>query len=66
MWYMVEVLHHMVSPYSKFEFYFPVTLLFFLKLSQFLNHWEAADSAFCSEGLSDFSVDFLAKIKTKA
>ena len=64
---MEEIMLHMFSPYSKFEFYFPVTLLFFLKLSQFLSHWwEAADSAFCSEGLSDFSVDFLAKIKTKA
>ena len=47
---MEETLACMFTPYSKFEFSFPVTC-FKNCPSQFLSHWESAEPVFCNDEL---------------
>ena len=52
---LVAFLMYKFSVYSKLEFYFPVTLVFYLFKKypyQFLSNCELAEPVFCSEELS--------------
>ena len=59
-----ETLVYMFSPYRKFEFSSPVTLVYLFKncLSQFSSPWESAEPVFCSGKLGSLPC----KNKTKA
>ena len=62
-----ETLMYKFSVYSKLEFYFPVTLVFYLFKKypyQFLSNCELAEPVFCSKELSCFPYKNLQKSLT--